>query len=142
MMSKLSYTDWSKIGSDAIWVTHDENRKKGANWCSVTEDFVKYLISKEKFILKRFKYTMCGDEIFLQTILWNSPFKENIYRFNDEYRSNLREVDWKRGNPYVWGSSSEDFELLKNSDKLFARKFSNQFPDIINKIKELCNFNE
>ena len=27
MMSKLSYTDWSKIGSDAIWVTHDENRK-------------------------------------------------------------------------------------------------------------------
>ena len=26
-MSKLSYTDWSKIGSDAIWVTHDENRK-------------------------------------------------------------------------------------------------------------------
>ncbi len=85
---------------------------------------------------------MCGDEIFLQTILWNSPFKENIYRFNDEYRSNLREVDWKRGNPYVWGSSSEDFELLKNSDKLFARKFSNQFPDIINKIKELCNFNE
>ena len=61
---------------------------------------------------------------------------------NDEYRSNLREVDWKRGNPYVWGSSSEDFELLKNSDKLFARKFSNQFPDIINKIKELCNFNE
>ena len=28
MMSKPSYTDWSKTGSLAIWVTHDENREK------------------------------------------------------------------------------------------------------------------
>lgn len=136
---------YSEIVVNKIWKRKPDSNivfKKGANWCSVTEAFVKYLISKEKFILKRFKYTMCGDEIFLQTILWNSPFKENIYHLNDEYRSNLREVDWKRGDPYVWGSSSEDFELLKNSDKLFARKFSSQFSDIINKIKELCDFNE
>lgn len=34
----------------------------------------------------------------------------------------LREIDWNRGNPYVW--TLEDKEYLSDSENLFARKFS------------------
>ena len=43
--------------------------KKGANWVSISDDFCRYLIGKKIWIFKRFKYTFCGDEIFLQTVL-------------------------------------------------------------------------
>lgn len=111
--------------------------KKGANWCSITYGFCKYLISKEQYILKRFRYTSCADEIFLQTILWNSPFRNNIYCLEDEYSSCLREIDWQRGNPYVWGRSSGDLAVLQKSDKLFARKFSMEYPEIIQNIRNI-----
>ena len=112
--------------------------KKGTNWCSVTEPFVEYLLSKEKFILKRFRHTMCGDEIFLQTILWNSTFRENIFLPSSEFDSCMREIDWNRGTPYVWGASVDDFTMLSQSKRLFARKFSNDFPDMIQLVRKLA----
>ena len=40
-------------------------------------------------------------------------------------------IDWRRGDPYVF--KDEDKELLRKSDKLFARKFNSQIDaDIIN----------
>lgn len=99
--------------------------KKGPNWVSISNNFCKYLINNKKWILKRFKYTKNGDEIFLQTILWNSSFKNKIYNLENAGISSLREIDWKRGNiasPYTW--KSDDKTILQNSNKLFARKFS------------------
>lgn len=111
--------------------------KKGPNWVSITPDFCSYLLSKKKFILKRFKYTENGDEIFLQTVLWNSHFKENLYDINNTDKGCMREIDWKRGSntsPYTW--RIEDAEFLMNSEKIFARKFSNSIDkDIIENIK-------
>ena len=74
--------------------------------------------------MKRFKYTFCGDEIFIQTLLWNSNFKENIFCLDDEYKSSMREIDWNRGTPYIWGKHDKDLKTLLLSDKLFARKFN------------------
>ena len=55
---------------------------------------------------------------------------------NNEYDSNLRHVDWNRGNPYVF--RKEDFNELMNSDKLFARKFDeSKDVEIVNMIYEL-----
>lgn len=50
--------------------------KKGGNWISITENAVKYLLQYKEIVLNRMKYTLCADEIFIQTILWNSPFRE------------------------------------------------------------------
>lgn len=112
--------------------------KKGATWVSITEDFCRFLISNEEFILKRFNYTCCADEIFLQTVLWNSPFKDNIYSLEDEYEGCMREIDWNRGNPYVWGENvEEDYAILKKSNKLFARKFSGKYPEMLDKVRFL-----
>lgn len=49
--------------------------KKGGNWISITENAVKYLLQYKEIVLNRMKYTLCADEIFIQTILWNSPFR-------------------------------------------------------------------
>lgn len=95
--------------------------KKGTNWVSVTEDFVKYLISNESLIKKMFRYSISGDEFYKQTLIWNSSFRENIYNINNEYNGCMRLIDWNRGSPYTF--RKKDFKLLTNSDKLFARKF-------------------
>lgn len=112
--------------------------QKGPNWFSITHSFAQYIISKKKWVLKRFNHTLCPDEIFLQTLLWNSPFKDNIFDFNNDNLGNRRLIDWKRGHPYIW--QNEDFEELKQSEMLFARKFSSSQTLLLNMLKsELFN---
>ncbi|MBP3470630.1 MAG: glycosyl transferase [Paraprevotella sp.] len=109
--------------------------KKGATWVSLTEDAVNYLISQKGFILRRMRYTLCGDEIFIQSLLWNSPFREKLYCGGKAEVGNMRKIDWKRGNPYVW--QNDDYEELVASDGLFARKFSSTQMDVVNRIRQL-----
>ncbi len=107
---------------------------KGSNWFSITHEFAKYVVRQRNFILTLCKYSTCADEIFLQTLLINSPFYLKQY---DEYQynSNLRLIDWKRGNPYTF--TKEDYEMIMNSDAIFARKFSeSKDKDIVNAIYE------
>lgn len=107
--------------------------KKGPNWMSVTEDFCRYLMEKKPLIIRRLRHTLCPDEIFVQTLLWNSPFRENIYCLDDPNMGNMREVDWERGNPYVW--QSQDSHQLFLSEKLFARKFSWAHREVIDRLQ-------
>lgn len=112
--------------------------KKGAQWFSITSDLAKYLIDNKTFILNTFKHIPCCDEIFLQTMVWNSPFKCNIYNTMDEYEGNMRLIDWDRGNPYVW--KSEDIDEILQSNKLFARKLSStESRNLINSLSEINN---
>lgn len=39
--------------------------KKGANWVSVTQDFVEYILSNREMIKRMFSYTFCPDEMFI-----------------------------------------------------------------------------
>ena len=58
---------------------------KGANWVSITQACVEYVVSKKPFVLKRFNYTFCPDEFFLQTLVWNHPdFRAALYSEKDE----------------------------------------------------------
>lgn len=107
------------------FVKRDEDMhfRLGHNWVSITNAFCGYLLSKENLICKRFRFTFCADEIFIQTLLYDSSFKKNIYDGTNNNDGSKREIDWNRGGPYVWGQSDEDFEILKNSKQMFARKF-------------------
>lgn len=100
------------------------NFYKGSNWFSITNEFAKYVIDNEKEIEERYKYTFCADEIFLQSLIMNSKFKDNIYKFLNEKNTEaaMRYIDWERGAPYTF--KEEDYNLLINSEMLFARKFS------------------
>lgn len=78
-------------------------------------------------------YGKCVDEIFLQTLVYNSDFYKNIYSSKEKYNLAMRFIDWKHGNPYVF--KKDDFDRLIKSDALFARKFDiNIDADIIHLI--------
>ena len=54
--------------------------QKGANWFSITRDLAEYVVAQENWIHKRFSYTLSGDELFLQTLVYNSDFKNCLYQ--------------------------------------------------------------
>ena len=100
--------------------------QKGANWFSITHAFAEYVLSKENWIQKHFRRSVCADELLLQTLAVNSPFMERIFDpFGSELSlGNLRYIDWERGtnnSPYIF--QKEDAAFLKSLPHLFARKF-------------------
>lgn len=99
--------EFTLYGGSAFWCLTGECAK----WIN---SFVKH---NPKF-LKRFNHTLIPDELFFQTLILNSIFKDNV--IND----NLRYIDWYNPNPYVPATfEKQDFERLSRSEKLFARKF-------------------
>lgn len=89
-----------------------------------------------------YQYAYCSDEIYKQTFAYNSEFRNRIYNVKDEFEGCLREIDWKRGRPYIW--RKEDYDYLSHSKKLFARKFDENVDEeiinmLINKIKNESN---
>lgn len=103
----------------------------GSSWWSLSKNTLQYVIDytkNNKYLLKRMKYTLASDEIYFQTVIMNSKHSKNV--IND----NLRYIDW---NPERVGKYSpspalldiKDFEKIKNSNKLFARKFDVPFSD-------------
>lgn len=95
----------------------------GSQWFSITHDFAEWIVKHEPEIEELFQYTRCGDELFIQTMLINSPYANQVpeYAYDNDYRSCLRFIDWKRGKPYVF--RLEDLSELLDSPFLFARKF-------------------
>ena len=92
---------------------------KGSAFYSVTEDFVRYVLSQKKEVEHLLNYTLYSDEFFMQTLCMNSEYKDKVSPIRTRY------IDWKRkpgdGGPYVF--TINDFETLMESDCLFARKF-------------------
>lgn len=106
----------------------------GWTWFSITDDFCEFVLKNEAKINKMFSHTIASDELFMQTLAYNSEFRNRLYDMTDLKNGSMRFIDWQRGKPYTWGAESKDYELLINSPYLFARKFDkNQF-DIVEKI--------
>ncbi|MCQ2142567.1 MAG: beta-1,6-N-acetylglucosaminyltransferase [Bacteroidales bacterium] len=111
------------------------NFKKGSQWVSLTDGFVRYVIEKKDWVMKTFRSTFCADEIFVQTLCWNSPFRETIYDTKSDARGCMRCIGWEDGELHPW--MSEDYDRLASSEALFARKFSSAADkEIIDKVVE------
>lgn len=95
--------------------------KKGAQWCSLTNEFVKYLLDHKAEIKKDFNHTYCPDELVIQTYCWNSVFRNNIYNSENEFDGCLRYIPWVNGT--LMRFSKSDFVEMKSNDHLFGRKF-------------------
>lgn len=106
--------------------------KKGFNWFSITEECCQYILDREPYILKIFNHTLCGDELFLHTLIWRSPFRKALYNTDDPQLGSMRTIDWQRGTPYVW--RAEDVDYLLQSPCLFARKFSSSEMETVQNI--------
>ena len=102
---------------------------KGCNWIGITGSVCSYIfkyINDNPQYIKAFKKAIYSDEEFFQTIIMNSDYKNNIYKYDiTENDSNmaLRYIDWKTGPQYPRVLNENDFDKIKNSNCLFARKF-------------------
>lgn len=125
----------SKLG---VWRHKEMTFYKGAQWFSITDGLCRYLIQNETYIRKLYRMTLNPDESFVQTIIRNSPFYERVYDKNDEFKSCMRLIDWERNpqssSPHTW--THEDWDELTQSDRLFARKFSEDDMDFICRLKD------
>lgn len=111
--------------------------KSGSAYFSITREFAEYIVENEENIEKYFTYTTCGDEMFVQTLAYNSRFKETLFndKYNDKCSANQRYIDWNTGTPYIWRKS--DIEDLFESNCLFARKFDEKVDsEVIDEIIE------
>ncbi len=95
----------------------------GSNWCSITKAFACYVVEHFHKYEKSFHFSQISDESVWQTIVMDSPYRQNLYhdKFDNDYGACLRYIDWERGNPYVFCKT--DFEDLMKSNCMFARKF-------------------
>lgn len=108
---------------------------KGSQWCSVTQDFVAYLIGQEGFVKDLFYRTFCPDELFVQTVCKHSPFAGKVKEAESEFEGNMRFIKWKDGTLLPLGD--DDLPVLLASDRWFARKFSGTDTNLINRIAQI-----
>lgn len=123
----------------------------GSGWWSLTHHCVKFIldyVDNHPEFVNYFRYVHAPDEMFFQTIVMNSKFAESVQNYevyNNWSRAisqadklsekkmlaedsfNLRYIDWsgeithERERPAIL--DERDFEAIKNSRDLFARKF-------------------
>lgn len=110
--------------------------KKGSQWASVSEDFVRYVISRKDWVMKTFSHTFVPDECFLQTLCWMSPFREKLYDLTSDGAGCLRAIGWNQGELTDW--SARDYDALAGSPALFARKFNCSDPAFIDRMVQLA----
>ena len=115
---------------------------KGFAYWSITCEAAKYVISKYDFVNELLKYSVSGDEIFMQTLLYNSKFKNNIYSYEDEYEGCKRLCFWESRKMNGCNFIKEDFDDILKSEALFALKFEDKDGiDLIKKIADERNIN-
>lgn len=110
--------------------------KTGANWFSISNELSEFILKRKYYILEKYNRTISGDELFLQTEVYNSEFKDSVYNEKPYDFSNcMRLIDWNRGRPYTFRLN--DFDELINSECMFARKFDENIDrEIIEKLYE------
>ncbi len=91
-----------------------------ASWFTVNRACAEYLTTfmKTHPELVRFcRFTWGSDEFLFQTLIMNSPFADTVQ--NDV----INYIDWSGGGANPKLLTTDDYQAMKDSGKLFARKF-------------------
>ena len=100
----------------------------GSALFSITADFAGYVISKDQELEAAYKHTLGCDEVFLQSMIMQSAYSEQINAFEQSQRGNARFFDLKnseqKNSPRIF--TINDYDLLMSLEEYicFARKFS------------------
>ena len=99
--------------------------QKGAVWFSITHACAVYALREAWKYRGYYEHSVCADELWLQTVLVNSPFMEKraFMGFGDECAATMRYVDWSEGGRSPRVLTMADYGALMKSGMLFARKF-------------------
>lgn len=125
---KLIKNFQNKIGYKRSFDGFFEKKFYGSTYWSLTRSTLDYVINYTKSnpqFLRRLRFTFAAEEIYVTSVIMNSPYASNVV--ND----NLRFMKWERagrgGSPSVLDIS--DFDAVNSSNKLFARKFESPISD-------------
>lgn len=105
----------------------------GSNWVSLTQDAIAYMLEHKNSVMKTYRFSFCGDEIFVPSKLMDSHFADSII-WEDYYLY----TDFGKGsNPKVL--TINDYQSIVDSHCLWARKFSSKDMEIVDKIIATAN---
>jgi len=92
----------------------------GSQWWMLERNCINYILEQTEQhpeLIRFFRTTFCSDELFFQTMIMNSPFRDQVVPY-------LRYIDWTNSpdgkSPKVLSDS--DYEAIKASGALFCRK--------------------
>lgn len=92
---------------------------QGAYW-TITPGAAQYVcdvLQTNRKVIRFFQYVWGPDEIVVNSLIMNSPFRSQVINRNDRY------IDWSGGGGHPKTLTTEDFDRIINSRCLFARKF-------------------
>lgn len=104
-----------------------------SSWWCLNNKSIKYIFDfykKNENFNRIFKFSDASDEMYFHTILLNSEFNKNCIN------NNLRYIDWSDNREWPAILNEEDFDKIRKSNMIFARKFSNNSQWLIKKIKK------
>jgi hypothetical protein len=115
---------------------------QGSALFSITSKCSEYLEKMEPEIRKRFRFSLAADEVFIQTMLMKSQFKNHIAGVSQEQTSNARLIDRTRpdgkNSPHIWRLPELDFILAQPDDICFARKFDENIDfEIVQRLEKI-----
>ena len=101
-----------------------------SQWLTITCESAQYVIDylkKNSKTRRFFRFSWGADEVMIQTIIYSSPFKDQIVN------NNYRYIDWSEQNSSPKTLNMDDAEKIMQSPCLFARKFDMaKEPEILN----------
>lgn len=113
-------------------INKDVEFRYGSQWFSITDGMARYAVSQKDWVDRTFRHTTTCDEVFMPTLVWRSPFRDNVFdpvehsgNSTEENLSNMRFIDWTRGESirHPWVFIIDDYGLLMSVPHLWARKF-------------------
>lgn len=114
----------------------------GSSWWCLTMDCLRYVANKmaDVKLQKFFRTTFTPDEMFVQTIVFNSSFAENAMRFNtvEQGLAGLTPLHYIEYCGAIKVFSSGDYDKLVSSGKMFLRKAMTDISDsLLNRIDRI-----
>lgn len=107
----------------------------GSQWWDITDDLARYILKNSNQIEQTYKYSSCADEIFVQSLILNTKYWEELYipEFNNQMAGNMRWITIPEGKSSPLTIDDTLIEEAKSSGMLWARKFDyDKFPNVVN----------
>ena len=123
LQRKLCQKTWSAVlrVQRMLGLRHNKDCRfyKTDNWLSLSEKACAYLVGHKKGILKKYRYSFCGDEYFAVSELMTQGEAFKIYDCK-----NLLHVEFMGDTPRTF--RLQDYNELQKTGCLWARKFTGQ----------------
>ncbi len=137
LLKKILRAVFLKVQDIVGYRRHHEDVRKGPQWFSATSAFIGYILENRAYICRIFRKTFVPDEMFVQTLLWNSEFRDRAYDLSDEFEGCKRFIKWVDGS--LLDICEEDIDDMVSSPRWFARKLRGGDLEIVEKIKDRLN---